>query len=103
PVAVLPVPGVRPIVRTEPSRDPLVVAGDGQGLLEAAAAGLLASNPTIFYAASFAKGQVGQKGETGRASLSQQLRNGAVLVLTDSNQKKLSTWGTTIDNYGYVE
>jgi arabinofuranan 3-O-arabinosyltransferase len=106
PVAVLAVPGARSIVRTETPKDPLVVDGDGQGLLEAAAAGLLASKPTIFYAGSFDSGastQKGQPGETGAAGLQQQLHNGAVLVLTDSNQKKLSTWGTTIDNYGYVE
>jgi hypothetical protein len=94
PVAVFAVPGARPITRTETTSDPLVVAGDGQGLMEAAAAGLLASNPTIFYSATFA-------GD--RAGLDRQLGNGAVLVLTDSNQKQLSTWGTVVDDYGYVE
>jgi arabinofuranan 3-O-arabinosyltransferase len=94
PVAVFPVPGARPITRTESPRDPLVVAGDGRGLMEAAAAGLLASDPTIFYSATFADDPAG---------LDRQLRNGAVLVVTDSNQKQLSTWGTVVDNYGYVE
>ena len=70
------------------------MAGDGQGLLAAAAAGLLASKPTIFYSGTFDHDQAG---------LNQQLRNGAVLVLTDSNQKQLSTWGTVNNNYGYVE
>ena len=93
-MAVFPVPGARPITRTESPSDPLVVAGDGRGLVEAAAAGLLASDPTIFYSATFA-------GD--RAGLDRQLRNGAVLVVTDSNQKQLSTWGTVVDNYGYVE
>ena len=36
PVAVFPVPHARPITRTESPSDPLVVAGDGQGLVEAA-------------------------------------------------------------------
>ena len=94
PVAVFPVPGARPITRTESPRDPLVVAGDGRGLMEAAAAGLLASDPTIFYSATFADDPAG---------LDRQLQNGAVLVVTDSNQKQLSTWGTVVDNYGYVE
>ncbi len=94
PVAVFPVPGARPITRTESPQDPLVVAGDGQGLVAAAAAGLLASNPTIFYSATFA-------GD--RAGLERQLQNHAVLVVTDSNPKELSTWGTVVDNYGYVE
>ncbi len=94
PVAVFPVPNARLITRTESPSDPLVVAGDGQGLVEAAGAGLLASNPTIFYSATFAGN---------RAGLDRQLKNGAVLVLTDSNQKQLDTWGTVVDNYGYVE
>jgi hypothetical protein len=94
PVAVFPVPDARPITRTESPTDPLVVAGDGQGLVEAAGAGLLASNPTIFYSATFAGDGQG---------LDRQLKNGAVLVLTDSNQKQLDTWGTVVDNYGYVE
>ncbi len=94
PVAVFPVPDARPIARTESPSDPLLVAGDGQGLVEAAAAGLLASNPTIFYSATFAHDPAG---------LSRQLGHGAVLVLTDTNRKQLSTWGTVVDNYGYVE
>jgi hypothetical protein len=94
PVAVFPVPHARLITRTESPSDPLVVAGDGQGLVEAAAAGLLASNPTIFYSATFAGDRQG---------LDRQLKNGAVLVVTDSNQKQLDTWGTVVDNYGYVE
>ena len=93
-MAVFAVPGARPITRTESPSDPLVVAGDGQGLMEAAAAGLLASDPTVFYSATFA-------GD--RAGLERQLGNGAVLVLTDSNPKQLSTWGTVVDDYGYVE
>jgi hypothetical protein len=94
PVAVFPVPNARPITRTESPSDPLLVAGDGQGLVEAAAAGLLASNPTIFYSATYAHD---------RAGLDRQLAHGAVLVLTDTNRKQLDTWGTVVDNYGYVE
>jgi arabinofuranan 3-O-arabinosyltransferase len=94
PVAVFPVPDARPIARTESASDPLLVAGDGQGLVEAAAAGLLASNPTILYSATFAHDPAG---------LSRQLGHDAVLVLTDTNRKQLSTWGTVVDNYGYVE
>ncbi len=87
-------PGARQIVRTETPKNPLLVAGDGQGLLEAAAAGLLATKPTIFYSGTFAHDKAG---------LDKQLQNGAVLVLTDSNQKQLSTWGSVTQNYGYVE
>ncbi len=94
PVAVFPVPHPRPIVRAEPTADPLVIAGDGQGLLNAAAAGLLDSNPTIFYSASYAKNHKG---------FEQLMADGATLVLTDTNQRQRDTWGSTNDNYGYVE
>ena len=95
PVAVFPVPDARPITRTESPADPLLVAGDGQGLVEAAAAGLLASNPTIFYSATYAGDQAGLDAASSG--------HGAVLVLTDTNRNQLSTWGTVVDNYGYVE
>jgi len=94
PVAVFPVPDARPITRAESPTAPLLVAGDGQGLVASAAAGLLASNPTIFYSATYAGDPAGFDAQMG---------HGAVLVLTDSNRKQLSTWGTVVDNYGYVE
>jgi arabinofuranan 3-O-arabinosyltransferase len=97
PVAVFAVPGARTIVRTETPQAPLVVDGDGVGLVNAAAAGLLADNPTIFYSASAAKAAESP------SSLKSQLAHGAILVLTDSNDKQLPTWGTLNDNYGYVE
>jgi arabinofuranan 3-O-arabinosyltransferase len=97
PVAVFAVPEARTIVRTETPQAPLVVDGDGQGLVNAAAAGLLADNPTIFYSASAAKAAESP------SSLKSQLARGAILVLTDSNDKQLPTWGTLNDDYGYVE
>ena len=39
---------------------------------------------------------------TGRASTPSS-RRGAVLVLTDNNQKKDLTWGSILDDYGYVQ
>jgi hypothetical protein len=94
PVAVFAVPNARPITRTESPDAPLLVAGDGQGVVAAAGAGLLASNPTILYSGTFAGDKSG---------LDTQLQRGAVLVLTDSNQKKDLTWGSVLDDYGYVQ
>ncbi|MGH8996267.1 MAG: alpha-(1-_3)-arabinofuranosyltransferase domain-containing protein, partial [Acidimicrobiales bacterium] len=94
PAAVFTVKGSRPLVRTETTAAPLVVAGSGTGLVNASAAGLLDGDPTIFYAASFAKNKKG---------LDQLLNNGAVLVLTDTNPKQQETWGSLDDNAGYVQ
>ena len=40
----------RPVVRAESVAHPLVVDGDASGIVNAAGVGLLAGNPTIFYA-----------------------------------------------------
>ena len=94
PVAVFAVSDARPLVRTETTTAPLLVAGSGAGLVNASVAGLLDGNPTIFYSQSFAHDTAG---------LDQLLNSGAVLVLTDTNQRQQDTWGTLDDNTGYVE
>ncbi len=94
PVAVFPVSNPRPLVRTETTTSPLLVAGSGAGLVNAAASGLLNSNPTILYDASYAHNKTGLQGV---------LKSGAVLVLTDTNQRQQDTWGTIDDNLGYVQ
>jgi hypothetical protein len=94
PVAVFAVSDARPLARTETTSEPLLVAGSGAGLVNASAAGLLDGHPTIFYAQSFAHDTAG---------LDELLNSGAVLVLTDTNQKQQDTWGTLDDDTGYVE
>jgi arabinofuranan 3-O-arabinosyltransferase len=94
PVAVFSVPNPRPLVRAESTSVPLVVAGDGQGLVNAAPTGLLDAGSAIFYSASLAKDPRALQGLLG---------DGAVLVLTDTNQRQADTWGSITDNEGYVE
>ncbi len=94
PVAVFPVSDPRPLVRTESPTAPLLVAGSGAGLVNAAAAGLLNGDPTLLYDASYAHNKKG---------LAKVMQSGAVLVLTDTNQRQLDTFGTINDNTGYVE
>ncbi|MHB1487863.1 MAG: alpha-(1-_3)-arabinofuranosyltransferase domain-containing protein [Acidimicrobiales bacterium] len=93
PLATFKVVNARPIVRSETSQEPLLVAGDGAGLVDAAAAGLLAHDPTILYAASL----------TDPAQFAQAMANGADLVLTDTNQRQGLRWGSLRENTGYVE
>ena len=94
PVAVFPVPDARPIYRAEPAASPLVLDGSGGGLVAAAATGLLAGNPTIFYAGTL---------DQHRALSREVLTPGAVLVLTDSNRKELRRWASVRDNIGQTE
>ena len=91
PLAVFPVSHPRPIYRVEPAGAPLIVDGSGSGVVAAAAAGLLAGNPTIFYAGSL----------DGSAKLLREVATPAAeLVLTDSNRKTLERWSSVSDNIG---
>jgi arabinofuranan 3-O-arabinosyltransferase len=81
-----------PIVRAERADSPLVVAGDGEGLVDASAAGLLGGAGVIRYAGSMNPAQIS-------ASLGQS----ADLLVTDSNRKRAERWGTVRENYGYTE
>ncbi len=91
PVAVFPVSDARPIYRAEPSVAPLVLDGSGEGVVAAAAAGLLADNPTIFYAGSL---------DGHPALLREAVPAGADLVLTDTNRKEVRRWSSENDNIG---
>ncbi len=92
PLTAYSVAGARPIVRTEPTAEPLLVAGSGTGLVEAASTGLLDGNPTVLYSAS-----------SDAAAFSRAMADGADLVLTDTNTKSGERWGGLSDNQGLVE
>ncbi|HET9077293.1 MAG TPA: alpha-(1-_3)-arabinofuranosyltransferase family protein [Acidimicrobiales bacterium] len=85
-LAVFNVSDPRPLVRAEDAGAPLVIAGDGAGVVEAAGAGLLAGNPTILYAAT-----------------RQSVPAGATLVVTDTNPLANYRWGSLRDNVGQVQ
>ena len=90
-LAVFPVSHARPIYRSEPASAPLVLDGSGAGVLNAAAAGLLADNPTILYAGTLPKSRAARR--AARAP-------GAVYVLTDTNRKALERFESENDNVG---
>src|SRR5262249_55661984 len=91
-VAGIDVPAAPPIVHAEPTSYPLVVAGDGEGLVDAAAAGLPDDRGVVLYAASLDRGQ-----------LDQALADGADLMVTDSNRRQARRWGSVQQNVGYTE
>ncbi|HEV3213051.1 MAG TPA: alpha-(1-_3)-arabinofuranosyltransferase family protein [Acidimicrobiales bacterium] len=93
-LAIFHVRNPRGLLRTESLQDPILLAGDGEGVLLAAGAGLLDGSPrAIVYAAT--------KSPFGLARLAD--KPGALLVLTDTNANELDTWGTLHTTYGYVE
>lgn len=93
PVAVFPVPDARPIVRTVPARYPTVLAGDGEGVVDAAAAGLVDGTSLLLYAASYAEDPV---------ALRRALRDDAVLVVTDTNRRSARKWRSLRNSRGTV-
>ena len=93
-VAAYPVAGPLAIVRAEPAERTLVIAGSGEGVVDAAAAGLLHAGQPVLYAASL---------DADPASWGRALDAGADLVLTDSNRRRAMRWGTVRENGGYTE
>jgi arabinofuranan 3-O-arabinosyltransferase len=91
-LAVLPVTDPVPIVATHTTDNPVLVGGDGAGLVDAAGAGLIDGSELIQYSASLDAAGV-------RAALDE----GAALVLTDSNRRRGERWTTVRHTRGYTE
>ncbi len=94
PVAVYPVEDPEPIIRAVPQDRPMLLAGDGDGLVEAAAAGLVDVNQAIFYSGTL---------EDDPQALQARLDDDAELVVTDSNRKRARRWSAVRENEGYTE
>jgi arabinofuranan 3-O-arabinosyltransferase len=92
-VATLGVPNSAPIVRTA-STDAVIVDGDGEGLYDAAAAGLLNANQAVLYA-----GDLAAHPDQRDAALAA----GARLVVTDQNRRQARSWGSVRENLGVTE
>jgi arabinofuranan 3-O-arabinosyltransferase len=93
-VAIVPVEDPEKIVRTASTDQPIIMAGDGEGIVDLAGAGLVTGHELLFYAGTFA-------GDT--KAMDEQLANDAVLVLTDTNRREARRWGTVRDNTGVTE
>jgi hypothetical protein len=93
PVAIFPVEGAPSIVHAQPVETPLVVAGDGEGLVELAGLGALDTPGVVLYAASY----------DGEELADEAAEAGAVLAVTDSNRQRGRRWSTVRENFGYTE
>jgi len=93
PVALFEVKNSVPIVHTAPVTRPVVLDGDGDGLVEAAGAGLLDGRALVRELGAMDDGQLGQA-----------LQAGGDLVMTDSNRRRIQEWFTSLrDNKGPTE
>lgn len=92
PVAVVAVDDVPPIVALKPLHGGLLVSGDGAGLVDAAAAGLLDGTELVRYSADLSPEE-----------LTEELERGATLVVTDSNRRRGERWSGLRHNRGHTE
>ena len=81
PVALFPVDDPGAIVRVAPVAGPVVLAGDADGVVDAAGAGIVDGRSLLLQADAL-----------GNEELRAALRAGADLVLTDSNRRRIQTW-----------
>jgi arabinofuranan 3-O-arabinosyltransferase len=93
PVAAFGVDDPMPIVRARSNAAPILVEGDGDGIVDAAGAGFLDGSEVIVSAAALA----------GRRDVLQGLLQRGSVVITDTNRKQAARWGTVRDNGGYTE
>jgi hypothetical protein len=92
-VALFEVEGAVPIVHTAPVDRPVVLGGDGDGVVDAAAAGLLDGDALVRQLAALDDDE-----------LRSALGAGADLVLTDSNRRRIENWFSSIrDTRGPTE
>jgi hypothetical protein len=94
PVVDFPVRSAVPIVRADRGGPALVVSGDGDGLVDLAADGLLTGNELIRYTAALAGDRPG---------LSSAVSGDSVLVVTDSNRKRAERWDNVNYDVGYTQ
>jgi len=81
-------------VRSAPAANPVVLGGDGEGVVDAASAGVIDGRALLFESATYARNQRG---------LRELLAAGADLVVTDTNRRRARTWGAARDVTGYTE
>jgi len=92
-VALFDVEEPRPLVRSAPAGGGVLLAGDGDGIVDAAAAGLLDGRSLVHEASALDDD-----------ALAAALDRGADLVLTDTNRRRIETWFYSIrDTKGPTE
>jgi arabinofuranan 3-O-arabinosyltransferase len=93
PVAAFGVDDPMPIVRARSDEQPVLLEGDGAGIVDAAGAGQLGGTNVVLSAPALAS----------RPGLLASVLRRSALLITDTNRKQATRWGTVRDNAGYTE
>jgi arabinofuranan 3-O-arabinosyltransferase len=86
-----------PMVHTTSSESPIVLAGDGEGLVDMAAAGILDPERPVLYAATLA--DLADSGELDPEIVG----NDSWWVISDTNRRQGRHWSTVSSNLGALE
>ncbi len=92
PVDVYRVKRPSPIVGVAASDRPMVMSGDGDGIVDLASIGALATNTPVLDSAVFDSSEIRHH-----------VRPGSPLVVTDTNRLRARRWSTVTDTVGYTE
>ena len=95
PVSIFPVEDPQPMLRTVDAASPIVMSGDGNGLVALASAGMLDPGRPVLYSASAAEDQ-----STLESALDEP---NAQIVVSDTNRRQARRWGSVRENDGYTE
>jgi arabinofuranan 3-O-arabinosyltransferase len=90
PVELVPVDDPVPVIRAK--NDVVVLAGSGDGVVDAAAAGLLDGRQLLRYSGSLTDDE-----------LARAVADGAGVIVTDSNRDRAHHWRSSQDVWGYTE
>jgi arabinofuranan 3-O-arabinosyltransferase len=93
PVAAFALDDPLPILRARADGSPVLIEGDGDGIVDAAGAGFLGGADVVLSSGALASRPEVLADVLGRSSL----------VITDTNRKRAARWGTVRDNRGYTE
>ncbi|MBI2705412.1 MAG: DUF3367 domain-containing protein [Actinobacteria bacterium] len=94
---------VPPMVRAQSAERPMLLAGDADGLVDAATVGLLRTNQPVFLSASYDNSKNAKVSTGDDANFDRIYDSGADLVVTDTNRKRAARWGALRENNGYTE
>ncbi|MBA3302808.1 MAG: discoidin domain-containing protein, partial [Acidimicrobiia bacterium] len=83
-------------VSAKPTGGAVILAGSGDGLVEAAAAGVIDGRELIRYSGALA-------GDGGGAAIRQAVGEDGALVITDTNRLRAQRWGSVRETEGYTE
>ncbi len=97
-VGLFPVTGDPTIVAGKPQSSAVLLSGSGEGIIAAAAAGLIEGDELVLYSASFAA-----DGGGGPDALVDAVAGGAPVVITDTNRKSGQRWGVVHEADGLTE